>query len=137
MPEFGNVILSRRVDEGFWIGNAHVKVHEIKGGKIRVRISADKRVAVKRDEHLAEDVEAVEAYRQAPQWFQLQTSWAILGAGVVWENVGQAQAELVDLAQVVETTNASASPTTVQGRARVVDALTGAVVYPYPEEAKS
>lgn len=114
MPEFGNVVLSRRVGEGIWIGVNRVEVTGLSGGKIRLRISADKRQRVLRDEH----VEDVEAHRQAPQWLQLQA----LVQNAVWVDMGEASTRLDELANTVDTATRS--------RFRVVDALTGDVVYP-------
>jgi carbon storage regulator CsrA len=49
MAEIGNVVLSRRLHESFWIGDAEVKVVEVRGSsRVKLRISAPRDVPVSR-----------------------------------------------------------------------------------------
>lgn len=48
--ERGNLIISRRLNESFKIGdNITVTVHRIKGGEVRLAIAAPKNIKVLRD----------------------------------------------------------------------------------------
>ena len=114
--EFGSVIISRRVDEGVWIGNTLVQVIRA-GSRCQLRITADKRVRIVRGE------KADPAMRDAVQCFQVQ---GVFGAPhAVWVDVGQAT-EDHELAVRMQDSfvEGGGDPSVI----RIVDALSGEVV---------
>lgn len=46
----GILILNRRIDEGFWVGEAYVVVLGIERGRAKIGIDAPTRIAVSRDD---------------------------------------------------------------------------------------
>lgn len=46
----GHLALTRKAGEGIHVGDAHIKIQAIKGNRVRVYITADENVKIRRDE---------------------------------------------------------------------------------------